>query len=278
MSVHRSFQLPGTKLHLRQWGDGPVACVLIHGFGDGGYVWEDFCVSLPTGYRALAVDLCGHGFSQWSTDGRYETARHITDVIHVLDSLGLDRLVLVGHSLGAEISARVASACPTRVAGLVLVDFGPDRNPAGMALVRSRLEESLRVYQSTGDYLQWLIATRPLASLQLLQQWVTSSLEGTREGGFRLRIDPTMVELRSETEGEDAALWAMLRCIEAPTLIVRGAGSAVLPRSVAEKMTLEMPNAILETIDEAGHAVMLDNPGAFRRVMGSFLSEIRQHV
>src|SRR5215471_21206345 len=102
-------------LFIHRWGEGSVPCVLIHGLGDGAYVWMDLLRNLPAGYEAFAVDLRGHGNSPRSADGQYLVSQHTADVIQALDSLRIDRAVLIGHSLGGEIAARIAIARPERV-------------------------------------------------------------------------------------------------------------------------------------------------------------------
>jgi pimeloyl-ACP methyl ester carboxylesterase len=249
-------------------------CLLIHGFGDGGYVWADLCSALPSGYRALAVDLRGHGLSTWSVDGRYDIERHIADVLQVLDRIESRRVILIGHSLGGEIALRITARRRDRIEALALIDFGPDHG-SGVIRVHSDLDQSFRLYSDPDDYVRWVANLRPLASLPTLQFWSSCALSPASEGGYRLRIDPALIAPDNLPIVQRDLLWSLLRRLTVPTLVVRGAGSAVLPRRVAEQMAMELPNGVLRVVGRAGHAVMLDNPEAFKRVVGLFLEDVR---
>lgn len=264
-------------LFVHRWGTGGVPCVLIHGFGDGAYVWSDYARNLPTGYRAIAVDLRGHGHSPPSPDGLYFTHRHATDVIEMLDRLGLDRVVLIGHSLGADIALRIAIAEPERVSALVVVDFAPESSRTGLHVIHN-LAQSVREYASAEEYLRWLVRIRPMASIELLKHCAAEALDGSAETGYRLRIDPKIFSLAHAPSNNASLDWALLSRIACPALLLRGANSSVLSRAAAEKMAAALPDAVLHEIGNCGHAVMLENPVAFRDHVNRFLSQMGERV
>jgi pimeloyl-ACP methyl ester carboxylesterase len=262
-------------LHVRHWGTGAAACVLIHGLGEAGYVWEHLCQELPAGYHALAVDLRGHGLSPWSRDGRYEISQHVSDLVDVIGASGLKRAVLMGHSLGGEIALHVAARYPRTVAALALVEMGVDMGEAGIA-VCAGIEDSLRTYRSPEDYFRRLISLRPFAPPPMLRKWAADALLPRADGMFDLRLDPAVASFH-ETKNEQQ-LWDTLRQIQCPTLVVRGARSAILRRQVAERMAAELPNSSLRTVERAGHAVMLENAAEFGNIVRIFLAEMRSRV
>jgi pimeloyl-ACP methyl ester carboxylesterase len=260
-------------LHLRRAGGGKHSCLMIHGFGEGGYVWDRVLPAIASRYDAIAPDLRGHGDSAWDAEARYDVQAHIEDVVHVIRALDLHRLVLVGHSMGGEIAVHVAAQCADRVAGLVIVDFGPCLNPEGIAMVRAEIEAANRVYSSVEEYASWLSKRRPLIAKDVLLSLAQCALRAHPGEGFRLKVDPaiTRSRCRQSNAASDAGLWSLLSRMEWPVLVVRGAGSAVLSRNVAERMIEIMPYARLETVPAAGHGVILDNPKGFEAAIRPFL-------
>lgn len=100
--------------------------VLLHGLGEGAASWRPVLADLAAlGYRVLAPDARGHGGS--GRPGAYSFELLRGDVLAFLDALGVDRCVLVGHSMGATTAGLVASAAPERVVALVLEDAAPPR-------------------------------------------------------------------------------------------------------------------------------------------------------
>jgi pimeloyl-ACP methyl ester carboxylesterase len=275
MSSREFGQTPTERppLFLHQWGGGSTACMLIHGLGDGAYVWWALVRNLPAGYRAYAVDLRGHGYSPRSVDGRYPVLQYVTDVVETLDALALDRVVLVGHSLGGEIAMRIAAAHCERVAALVVVDCGMEPAESGRRMVLN-LWSGLRVYATMEEYLRWLARTRPRVAVELLRHCAVEALEGSAEKGFTPRVDPEVFVRSNHPRKDLREDWAMLAQIRCPTLIVRGLGSAVLSKAAAVRMAAAIPRCTLREIEGAGHAVMLENPVAFREHLSSFLLEV----
>jgi pimeloyl-ACP methyl ester carboxylesterase len=104
--------------------DAP-AVVLLHALGDQGKAWEPVLDSLAAEYRVFAPDLSGHGQSDWP--GSYAFENYSDDVLGFLDVLELDRVVLVGHSMGGVIAYLLAMREPDRVDRLVVEDVAPPR-------------------------------------------------------------------------------------------------------------------------------------------------------
>ena len=118
-------QLPdGTRIAYEEHGDpGAPAMVLLHGLGEQAASWAPVVGRLAELHRVLALDLRGHGGSDWP--GAYGLEHMRDDVVGVLDALGLGQVVLVGHSLGGAVAYLVAFAHPGRVARLVVEDAPP---------------------------------------------------------------------------------------------------------------------------------------------------------
>jgi len=273
-SVHIQRQA-GPSLHLRMGGSGRPMCLLIHGHGDGGYVWDEIAAVLAPLYSVVVPDLRGHGESGWDRAGRYSVAEHVADVMHIIRTLGREPLVLLGHSLGGEIATHIAARYPDRIAAAALIDFGPDFNPEGARETMRMLTESLKTYPTIGSYVDWLGARRPLVAPERLESLAARALE-PRSDGYRLRIDPavTRVDIAEETPEANLQLWRMLEDISCPVLAVRGSGSAILSQDSVNRMVRTLRRGRLVVIEAAGHAVMSDNPKELAEAIVQFMREV----
>ena len=261
--------IDGTKLRLRHWGgDGPP-CLLLHGFGEGSYVWDDFAPRLTRHLSVYDVDLRGHGDSAWSADGEYKLDIIISDILQVIDYHAFSELVLIGHSLGAELAVHIAARRGAAVHKLVLVDLAPEVSAHTGIFMRSQFEEGLRSFKSRADYLDFLQVRRPLVSREHLSHIANTALRDLGTAGFRLKCDPNLKN--RENGSTDGMLWTLFSRILCPVLIVRGEGSAICSAKVASKIQSSFADAKIAGVKMAGHAVMTDNPEGFKDAVTDFL-------
>jgi pimeloyl-ACP methyl ester carboxylesterase len=193
--------------------------------------------------------------------------------VRLIGALQLQRLVIVGHSLGGEIAIRIAAARSSDVVGLAVVDFAPDPIREGSERVRSDFNESMRTWRSVEEYASWLRERRPLVDPVLIQELASSALRKAAEGGFRPKCDPAMG--RGNTAQSPAEIWRLLQTILVPTLIIRGVGSAVVSNEISRQMRNTLRNGCTYVVDSAGHAVMTDNPEGFTAALSPFLMRMR---
>ncbi|MCW0447191.1 alpha/beta hydrolase [Xanthomonas sacchari] len=258
----------GLRLHVRTWGGQPPVLLLVHGFGQGSFVWRSLAASMSD-YAMAAVDLRGHGESDHDRLRRYALASHVSDVVEVALSLNLQDYVLVGHSLGAAVSILAAQRLP-RPRAVVIVDGGPGLSPASSAYIR---EEFLRLkfrYHSAAEYQQHLEATMPLAAPPLLQTLAIDALQQLGPEEFRLKADRALGYQEELVESLDAALWQALQRMQMPLLLIRGAASSLCSKRWSDDVRARVPHIEIETVARAGHAVMLDNPLHFNALFAQY--------
>jgi pimeloyl-ACP methyl ester carboxylesterase len=271
--------IDGTRIHvqhIRGEGDGPT-CLLIHGFGEGGYVWNETCrrLILETGVSIAVVDLRGHGESGWSSIKRYDLLVHVEDVLAVVSALSLSSLILIGHSLGGHVATHIAARNPGQVIGVMFVDICPKPKRDGGVHLLATLRENFRAYGSIEEYKQRLLEQRPLLSEEVARELACSSLRPS-ENGYFLKFDPALLEDSEDTEDYRRVLELenLLKMIRCPTTVLRGEGSAVVDASAALRMTFMLPEGRLLTIPSAGHSVMSDNPTLFHRALLRFIARV----
>ncbi|MFJ2020840.1 alpha/beta fold hydrolase [Streptomyces nodosus] len=126
MVAQHSLDVGGIRLACRLWGppDAPPL-VLLHALGEDATDWEVVVPALARSRRVYALDLRGHGRSDWP--GEYSLELMQTDVLRFLDALGLGPVDLIGHSMGGIVAYLLAENCPQRVSRLVLEDVSTPR-------------------------------------------------------------------------------------------------------------------------------------------------------
>jgi pimeloyl-ACP methyl ester carboxylesterase len=125
--ISRTFVSQGLELHYVDWGnEGAPLLLMVHGVRDHARSWDWTARALRKDWRILALDLRGHGDSQWSPDGAYLSAYHVLDFANFVATLGDATLTIVGHSFGSSVVARYTGLYPDRVRRLALVEgLGP---------------------------------------------------------------------------------------------------------------------------------------------------------
>jgi pimeloyl-ACP methyl ester carboxylesterase len=260
-------------LHIEVRGEGQPACLFLHGFGEGGYVWDGLASAISPGGQTIVPDLRGHGQSPWDAMQRYRIDDHAGDVARLIKALALRQFLLIGHSMGGAVALRIASTRPQGLKGLILVDCAPQRDELGTAHVAAEFMASNKIYATKFEFAQWLQATRPLARPERISIIAKHALLARADGRYEMRRDPAMRAAAGVEDPEPTDLWASLAAIACPILIVRGAASAILSRAMAERMMNVAANARIATIGMAGHGVMTDNPAEFVTAARAFAVE-----
>jgi pimeloyl-ACP methyl ester carboxylesterase len=266
----------GVRLHIRLESTGELpraTCLLLHGFGDSGDVWEHTCAALREVCATASVDLRGHGDSGHSPAGVYDVVTNVQDMRTAVTELGLGPLILIGHSFGGEIALRLAARPTAPVIGTVFVDIAPGFNEESAKRASVQMQQTLRVYASVDEYSSLLMSMRPLLAESTARQLARGALREC-DDGFRLKLDPALMRYADE-EFTSAAEWReLLPAIRCPALVVRGAGSALVSANAARTMVGILQQGRMVTIPRAGHAVMSDNPAAWTAQIVDFVASL----
>ena len=126
----------GLKLHYLDFGNPskpPLVC--IHGLSGNAHNFDGLAPHLMNDHHVMSIDVRGRGDSQWGPPGEYTPPVYVSDLALMLDALELDRVTLIGTSMGGIISMIFAGGYPQRVERLVLNDIGPEVDPAGLKRV-----------------------------------------------------------------------------------------------------------------------------------------------
>ena len=240
--------------------------VLLHGFPHNRSLWAPQTSALLEHGRCIAPDL--RGFGESGREGPYSMEQYAEDVIELLDSLGIDRAVVGGLSMGGYVTFAIWRAKPELVRALILADTKPGADSPEAR--RKRLE---------------LIAVaREGGAAAVANAQITGMVGATTRAQNPALVDGLHQMLASApVEGIIGALQAMmdrpdstdlLPTITVPTLIIVGEEDALTPVKESRAMHAAIPGSRLEVIPGAGHCSNLEKPAAFNHVLGEFLSAL----
>ncbi len=267
-------KVPGdmVQIQLAEWeGEGrPVFCV--HGITANCRCWDVMANALSPKHRVLAMDLRGRGLSD-KPDTGYSIAHHINDIRAVLDHLGLDKVALMGHSLGAFISLVFGATFPERVDRIILVDGGGKLSEEQMAKVFKGIKPSLdrlgKVFPSFEEYIDMMKQAPFLHPWsEAFDTYYQYEVEEA-EGGIRPRSRPEHIQEEAQNLGK-VDVSEFYGKIQAPTLILRATDGLLadddilLPEPVAERMLQEIPDARLQTVEGVNHYMIVFQPNETR--------------
>lgn len=270
--------LNGLKLHYKEWGDSArPPLILLHGFGVSGHMFDEFAGRARGRYRVIAVDQRGHGDSDWAPDGDYRRDTFVADLEALRSSLGLERFFLAGHALGGLNAVSYAARYPGRVRGLVIIDARPETSADGADDVHRFTHAADEL--TFDEFVDRAHRANPRRPLENIRERMRHRLRPGEDGKWtwkfdrRFRNDRDALQMGSTMTPDEE--WALLRSVQTPVLVVRGADSDVLSQEAAEHLTAEIPHARLEVIPDAGHSVPGDNPEDFASVVLGFLDDLQ---
>lgn len=259
----------GHHLYVRDEGRGP-AVLFLHGFTGSGESMKDLADRLP-GFRRIRVDLLGHGRSECPPAGPlWSMEQTIEDLTSVLDSLGIQRVHVIGYSMGARIGLALSLRRPEVVDRCVWIGARAGIRDAEDRAARVRADEALAARieaEGVEAFVDFWMALPLFASQERLG---AEALAVAREARLQNRPEALARSLRGVGAGAQPALFDRLQALDSATLFVAGEED---PRFVAlgRDLATHAPGGRFEAVPEAGHAVHLEAPDAFAALARSFL-------
>jgi 2-succinyl-6-hydroxy-2,4-cyclohexadiene-1-carboxylate synthase len=247
--------------------------VLLHGFMGSARTWDAHLPTFAGRYQVIAPDLLGHGLSAAPADSaRYRMACCIADLAAILDHYRLDRVHLLGYSMGGRVALSFTVAHPERVASLILESASPGladpeerrkRVTADEALAERLERDGLAAFVDNWEQLPLFASQRHLPAQT--RAALRSQRMQNNAGGLAN-------SLRGMGTGAQPSLWDRLAGVAMPTLLVVG---ALDPKfvDIGQAMAQRLPQARLTIVPGAGHTVHLEQPAAFERLVLDHLAE-----
>jgi len=245
-------------------GTQAIPLVILHGLFGQSDNWMALARRWSMERGVHALDLRNHGHSPWSEEWDYPSMA--LDVLEYLDDRGLDRVHLLGHSMGGKVAMELATHRPDRMESLCVVDIGPKPYPIHH---RTLIDAMMRL--DLGQIRQRREAEEQLdIAAASTKQFLLKNLHRDPEGRYAWRFNLDVIDRKLDEVG--AELPPELS-FDGPSLFVRGALSDYITDADWDRIVLQFPRARLETVEGSGHWVHAEQPDAFDRVVRSFWSE-----
>ena len=271
----------GLTLHARDYAPArdkgllPVIC--LHGLTRNARDFEHLAPWIALrNRRVLAVDVRGRGLSERDPKASYWLPTYADDVRRLAETLGIERAIFIGTSMGGLITMEVAALAPPLVAAAVINDVGPVLAAEGLARIGSYVGNA-PIFDSWGEAEAYLRRQNEQALPHYgSEDWQTMAARMFREDEGRVAADyDPAIAAAFGTGPLPADPWERWHGLARgrPLLLLRGGLSDLLAAGDATRMVTEHESARLREIPNVGHAPMLDEPEALAAI-GQFLDEL----
>ncbi|WP_433565311.1 alpha/beta fold hydrolase [Nocardia sp. CA-151230] len=257
-ATRTSFDIDGRGLSYVDFGGSGRTVIALHGHMSDGESFTDLAARLSAGWRLVALDQRGHGHSDRAAD--YTRDGYLADILALLDHLGLERAVLLGHSLGGINAYQFAARHPERVAAIIDIDapaaLGLDgHNPlsfvAGLPYEAATREQLVEAMGPMAAHFGALVRERA-------------------DGSWSLPFHPLDIVVSEDlVHGDHWSDWIAGTC---PALLIRAA-HGVIPADMAEAMRDRRPGTRMVELD-TDHFVYAGDPAGFADAVNDFLSSL----
>ncbi|WP_455657220.1 3-oxoadipate enol-lactonase [Rhodococcus coprophilus] len=256
-------------LHYTQHGDPAAPTVLLLGsLGSDSTMWVPQIPALVEKWHVLAVDHRGHGHSSPPPDGPYAMADLASDVIALLDSLGLDAVHYIGLSLGGAIGQWIAAHHPERIRSLALLCTAPAFPPSGPWLDRAaavRTEGVASIAEAVVS--RWFSPEFAERHPEVLARYVRM-VEATTDEGYA-----ACCEALANWDGRaDAAH------IVAPTLVIAGAQDPATPPSTMQALADTVAGSEFVVVDPGAHLANVEQPDLVTTLLVEHISRAQDRA
>lgn len=253
------------SLHYQEYGQG-MPVLMLHGFPFDHRIWRTQVEALKSTYRLITPDLRGHGQSS-APEGVYDMDLMVADLVVLLDNLGIDRAVWVGHSMGGYITMAALRAVPERIMGIGLVATHPHPDTPDRRVQRIESAELALTNGSTDVAFSMMAAifSPNVEGKSPMAQEIYDIMVNTPPAGIA-------GALRGMANRPDSV--ATLQNTEVPAVVIAGTEDQIVKLDVAEQMAALMPHAVLVKIEGAGHLPMIEQPEATNAALRNFLQSV----
>jgi esterase len=258
----------GLRIHFLEWGTaGRQPLILLHGIARLARTFGHLAPHFSRDYHVIAVDMRGHGDSEWDAQGDYLVEDYYKDIEALAAQLGLRDIVLWGNSTGGRVAQVFAGSHPDRVAAVIVEDVGPERPPAISERRAKRMAGEENGWASADELLAQVKATYPRTPEPLLRAFVRHGSKTRADGRIVWKRDPAINKGFVPTE-----IWRYVRRIKAPILYILGGASAIVPAETQEEIKRVLPQVQMVTMPGLGHYPSEERAGEFLAIVDRFLA------
>lgn len=265
--VDRFLTVNGLRIHYVDWGgETKPPLILIHGLDRVARTFDHVVPHFTSRFHVIAVDMRGHGDSDWDPQARYVVEDHVGDLEGVVSQLGLRNITLWGNSTGGRVVQVFAGKHPDLVARAIAEDVGPERPQQISDSYARRVKQEDQGWASEEELFATLMKGAG-ASEAVIRPYIRYGTKRRADGRLVWKRDPNLVKGFVATD-----LWQHVRNITAPILYLLGGRSTIVPQETQEKLKATLQRVTISTLPGVGHYPSDEKPAEFLAIVDQFLS------
>jgi pimeloyl-ACP methyl ester carboxylesterase len=243
---------------------------MLHGGSAYAHWWDFVAPHFANDFHVIALDQRGHGDSQHADPPAYGTRHYLADLHEFINLLGLQKPVLMGHSMGGHNAIIYATEHAAELRALILVDTDASYPPAAVEFLRKLGEKPAKVFDSFAEAVSrfQLLPRETFISTEKLRALASFAFRELPDGKWTAKLDRRTL-FREPIDGR-----ALLGQIACPTLIVRAQHTPLLSLEKINRLITSLPKAQWVEVPDTHHHVMLDNPDGLVKVVREFLAPL----
>ena len=260
---------PGQRLSALRWGVGEPELVLLHGGAQNAHTWDTVALALDR--PLVAIDLPGHGHSDWRDDKAYWPHENAVAVAVAVRALAPHAGAVVGMSLGGLSALALSHHAPDLVRRLVLVDVTPGVNREKASAVTAFISGP-ESFASFDEILERTVLFNPTRSESSLRRGILHNATERPDGTWSWRYDRFTLS-DGATVPDFGTFWDAVTAVEVPFMLVRGADSPVVDDDDVAELRRRNPAVRVEVVAAAGHSIQGDQPLILANLLEDFMTE-----
>lgn len=265
--VDRDIIVNGLRIHYLDWGTrGKPPLLLLHGIARTAHNYDHLAPHFVSDYHVIAVDMRGHGDSDWHPEGAYLVEDYVKDIEALVVQLQLRDIVLWGSSTGGRVAQVFAGTHPELVAAVIVEDVGPERPKEVSEGRASRMVTEENGWASEDELVVHTKVRHPLTPDATLRNFVRHGSKRRADGRIVWKRDPAITRGFIPTE-----LWRFIRRIKAPITYILGGTSKIVPPQTQEELKRILPQVQITSMSGLGHYPSDESPAEFLAVADRFL-------
>jgi pimeloyl-ACP methyl ester carboxylesterase len=245
--------------------------VLLHGAMGSKRNWGRVVKHLSESYDVLTLDQRGHGSSdhpQIENGKGYELEDFANDLKRVINELSINKIHLLGHSMGGRVAAVFANHYPENIKSLILEDTSAEISESASGWIKETLEKTPTPFKDRKEARQWLIEN--IENKQIAEFFYTNIKEGKNGADWIFDKEGLFLILNSMKEN---SLIPLFKNFNFPVLVLRGENSTHFTRKGFETIKESFPNFTYVTITNSAHWIHADQFGSFIEAVSKFLKK-----
>lgn len=264
-------EINGLNYYIEERGNG-FPLILFHGFTGDCSTWEPFYQEWSGHNRLIAIDIIGHGKSDSPEQiERYDMLSVIKDIKEILEQLHIEKVDLLGYSMGGRLALSFAILFPQMVRKLILESSSPGLESETERENRRKQDEKLGAFileQGMEKFIDYWENIPLFATQKKLPSLKQSAIRKQRLKNSKIGLHNSLAAMGT---GAQPSWWQQLHKIEAETLLLTGSLDEKFCL-IAEKMVKEIKKCEWIEVEDSGHAIHVENPDKFGTIMKRFLS------